>query len=266
MCKRVRGAFLWVVNGGLFFLNVSKLLRWFMRWKVLRLCLLEFFPIKNSRGHRWCCCFQCVFPKSDLEKGVRVGGSHKLHVSGERSHLFPSCFCWSNFSSWLCYLEGISVIPLCKYGDGLGESCRVISAPVHSTFPTSKWRHPHSRSLLRMETSSVHWKRASRSPAPRRSRSQIPAVWCVKVDQLLRAEAAQHRELTRRSECTLLTLFCSAFRWRPRRVLLRRRSKPAAEQRGGTSSLTHHSFHVRAAFNLAAKMHKQKTHLWVAAF
>lgn len=208
------------------------------------------------------------FPKEWFIKNKKKGahGSQKnCMCQKKKSHLFPSCFCWSNFSSWLCYLEVISVIPLCKYGDGLSESCRVISAPVHSTFPTLKWRHPHSRSLLRMETSSVHWKRASQSPAPCRSRFQIPAVWCVKVDKLLRAEAAQHRELMRRSECTLLTLFCSAFRWRPRRVLLRRRSKPAAEQRGGTSSLTHYSFHVKAAFNLAVKMHKQKKNALVSS-
>lgn len=125
-------------------------------------------------------------------------------------------------------------------------------------FQTQNWRDSDSLSLFRMETSSVHWKHASQSAAPLRSWFQIPAVWCVKVDKLLWAEAArQHDSLPAALRAGFLMLFCSAFRSRHRRVLLCRRWKFPAEQRGGTFSLTHLSFHVKAAFSLAAKIHRK---------
>lgn len=70
-------------------------------------------------------------------------------------------------------------------------------------FQTPNWSRSDCLSLLRMETSSVHWKHASPSPAPHRSRSQTPAVWCVKVDQLLRAGPAPQQELVGLSERSL---------------------------------------------------------------
>lgn len=81
----------------------------------------------------------------------------------------------------------------------LSESYRVHFSREFHTF------EPKTGELLtpvlfsRMETSSVRWKHASQSPAPRRSRFQTPAVWCVKVDKLPRAEAARQQELVRRS-------------------------------------------------------------------
>lgn len=63
-----------------------------MRWKVLRLCLLEFFSIKNSRGGvaAFSVFSQRVIYKKQKKKELTA--RKKLHVSEEKKPFVPIVF------------------------------------------------------------------------------------------------------------------------------------------------------------------------------